>query len=66
VENRNGGAAILLKPGFRKEEIFSTPITLQVWPSRDGSFIAAARLLTLPDGRQFDVHDTFADNFQTK
>jgi Family of unknown function (DUF6152) len=61
-----GGPANLLKSGFRKEEIFSTPITLQAWPARDGSLMAAGRLLTLPDGRQFDVHDTFAENLQMK
>jgi hypothetical protein len=61
-----GGSAIVFKPGFRKEDLFSSSITLQAWPARDGSQTAAARLLTLPDGRQFDVHDTFADNFQTK
>jgi hypothetical protein len=61
-----GGPAILFKPGFRKEDIFSSSITLRVWPARDGSSTAAGRLLTLPDGRQFDVHDTFADNFPTK
>jgi hypothetical protein len=61
-----GGSAIVFKPGFRKEDIFSSPITLQAWPARDGSPAAAGRLLTLPDGRQFDVHDSFADNFQTK
>jgi len=61
-----GGSAILSKPGFRKEDIFSSSITLQVWPARDGSPTAAGRLLTLPDGRQFDVHDSFADNFPTK
>jgi len=61
-----GGPANLLKSGFRKEDIFSRPITLQVWPARDGSPTAAARIITLPNGRQFDVHDTFTDNFQTK
>jgi hypothetical protein len=61
-----GRPANLINSGFRKEDIFSTPITLQVWPARDGSTTAAGRLLTLPDGRQFDVHDTFADNFEKK
>jgi hypothetical protein len=61
-----GGSAVLFKPGFRKEDIFSSSITLQVWPARDGSPTAAGRLLTLPDGRQFDVHDTFAENVPTK
>jgi hypothetical protein len=61
-----GGSAVLFKPGFRKEDIFSNSITLQVWPARDGSPTAAGRLLTLPDGRQFDVHDTFAENVPTK
>jgi hypothetical protein len=56
----------LLNSGFRKEDIFSVPIAFQVWPARDGSPTAAGRLLTLPDGRQFDVHDTFAENLQSK
>ncbi|HET9129448.1 MAG TPA: DUF6152 family protein [Terriglobia bacterium] len=61
-----GGSAIVFKPGFGKEELLSGPITLLVWPARDGSQTAAARQLTLPDGRQFDIHDTFADNFEKK
>ena len=61
-----GGQDILFNPGFRKDEIFSRSITLQAWPARDGSQTAAGRLLTLPDGRQFDVHNTFAENLQTK
>jgi hypothetical protein len=61
-----GGSATAFKPGFRMEEILSGSITLQVWPARDGSLAAAARLLILNDGRQFDVHDTFADNFEKK
>ena len=61
-----GGAATLFKLGFQKEELFSGPITLQVWPARDGSPMATGRLLTLPDGRQFDIRDNFADNFPRK
>ena len=61
-----GGPATVFKPGFQKDEIFSKSITLLVWPARDGSMSAAARLLTLPDGRQFDVHDTFAENLGKK
>jgi hypothetical protein len=61
-----GGPSNLLKTGFRKEDIFSSSVIMQVWPARDGSLIAAGRVLTLPDGKQFDVHDTFAENPQTK
>ena len=61
-----GRPANLLKSGFRKEDIFSSSVTLQAWPARDGSLMAAGRLLTLPDGKQFDVHDTFEENLQTK
>ena len=61
-----GGPAVVFKPGFQKEEIFSGPISLQVWPARDGSKKAAARLLTFSDGRQFDVHDTFAEDLGKK
>ena len=61
-----GSAATLFKLGFQREDLFSGPITLQIWPARDGSPMATARLLTLPDGRQFDVRDRFADNFPKK
>ena len=57
-----GGSAVFFNPGFRKEDLFSGSVALQVWPARDGSITAAARVLTLPDGRQFDVHDTFAES----
>jgi hypothetical protein len=61
-----GRPASLLQSGFKKEDIFLGSVTVQVWPARDGTMSAAGRLLTLPDGRQFDVHDAFADNFEKK
>jgi Family of unknown function (DUF6152) len=62
-----GGPGNFARTGLRKEFVtISSSVTIQVWPARDGSPTAAARVLTLPDGKQFDVHDTFAENLQTK
>ena len=33
--------------------------SIEIWPARDGSTNASGRLLTFPDGRQFDVHDVW-------
>ncbi len=33
--------------------------SIEIWPARDGSANASGRLLTFPDGRQFDVHDVW-------
>ena len=57
-----GGPARFAQNGLRKDSIsISSAVTIQVWPARDGSLMAAGRLLTLPDGRQFDVHDRFGE-----
>jgi hypothetical protein len=57
-----GGPANFAQTGLRKDSIsISSSVTIQAWPARDGSLMAAGRLLTLPDGKQFDVHDRFGE-----
>jgi len=52
----------LFRTGFRKETAaLSSLVTMQVWPARDGSRTATGLLLTLADGKQFDIHDSFGD-----
>ena len=61
------GVNRLVTIGFRKDTIaLSSSVTVQAWPARDGSPHASGRILTLPDGTQFDVHDTFPQNPQVK
>lgn len=59
-----GGIAPLTKAGFDKNFLDLThTFTFEIWPARDGSLFAAGRVLTLPDGRQFDVRDRWGENF---
>jgi len=52
----------LARAGFEKSVLdFTTPVKIDVWPARDGSIHAAGRLLTLLDGRAFDVADKWPD-----
>ena len=52
----------LTRAGFDKKLLdFTSPVTIEGWPAHDGSFHAAGRLLTLPDGRAFDVADKWPD-----
>jgi len=61
------GTSRLVTIGFRKDTIaLSSSVTVQAWPARDGSPHASGRILTLLDGTQFDVHDTFPQNPQAK
>ena len=57
----------LTRAGFEKSvPDFTTPTTIDVWPARDGSLHAAGRLLTLSDGRTFDVADKWPDAIPVK
>ena len=61
------GTNRLLTIGFRKDTIaVPSSVTIQAWPARDGSMHATGRIPTLADGKQFDVHDAFGENLQTK
>jgi hypothetical protein len=52
----------LTRAGFDKKLLdFTSPVTIEGWPAHDGSFHAAGRLLTLQDGRAFDVADKWPD-----
>ena len=52
----------LTRAGFDKKLLdFTSPVTVEGWPAHDGSFHAAGRLVTLPDGRAFDVADKWPD-----
>jgi len=35
--------------------------SFEIWPTRDGSLIGTGRMLTFPDGQQFDIHDVWGD-----
>ena len=51
--------SILFRAGFRKDTVaLMSSVTLEIWPARDGSSTAYGRILTLSDGRKFDVHDS--------
>jgi hypothetical protein len=57
----------LTRAGFEKSVLdFTTPVKIDVWPAHDGSFHAAGRLLTLQDGRAFDVSDKWPDAIPVK
>lgn len=57
-----GAPGALTRAGFEKSVLdFTNPLTIDVWPANDGSFHAAGRLLTLPDGRAFDVADKWPE-----
>jgi hypothetical protein len=48
----------LSKINFRRDTVaLSSSITMKMWPARDGSHSATGLMLTLADGKQFDVHD---------
>ena len=54
------GLSNLTAVGFdRKFLDLTSSFTMEMWPARDGSRNAAGRILTLPDGRKFDVRDKF-------
>ncbi len=45
-----------LSKGFLKE---GDQVSVDAYPSKDGGKFASARMLTWPDGRTLDVHDSF-------
>jgi hypothetical protein len=55
----------LTRAGFEKTLLdFTTPITIEVWPAFHDAWVARhgnGRLLTLTDGRTFDVSDKWPD-----
>ena len=62
-----GSAVNLAKQGFGKETVtVSSSVTIQGFLARDGSMVAAGLKLTLSDGKQFDVRDTFGDFLPAK
>jgi hypothetical protein len=57
----------LTRAGFEKKLLdLTSPVTIEIWPARDGSLHAAGRLLTLLDGRAFDVADKWPDAIPLK
>ena len=56
-----GAPNSLFRDGFRKELVNLTDTyTMEMWLARNGSKIGGGRVLTLPDGRKFDVSDKFS------
>jgi hypothetical protein len=57
----------LTRAGFEKKLVdLTSPVTIEIWPTRDGSLHAAGRLLNLLDGRAFDVADKWPDAIPLK
>lgn len=60
----------LTRAGFEKSFLdFTSPITIEIWPEFHESPVARhgnGRLLTLADGRTFDVSDKWPDAKNTK
>lgn len=49
----------LSRQGFGKDTVsISSSVSVKMWPARDGSHLATGRMLTLPNGKQIDVHDS--------
>jgi hypothetical protein len=56
------GPGLLIRNGLTKEVLkYGDEVSIEAWPSVNGKSLPAGKLLTLADGRQFDVADRWSE-----